>query len=250
MFPYPVPGDQQEPGIGDKIEQVIEPAMRIITGPAVQLGLDLQYPGLRPAQGQLQFVGIHQRDSCSSRTSTADLLAPFAMYAPLTRSDYYGASATSRGHQPTTGLPSAWLAARREGRHQDASHVHHHPVDERAVQLYPGSIAAPTPQAFGGPPRRHQEIGFGVATRRWRALHPAHILQIGAGGKLTGLPALVPLVRRLVLLAGPASSGSPGASRRCQGCSHPRAHLHVQAALSFTSPLRQASGGGPSPPPG
>src|SRR3954466_15883768 len=39
-------------------------------------------------------------------------------------------------------------------------------------------------------------------TRRRRALHPAHILQIGAGGTLTGRQALVPLVRRLVLLAG------------------------------------------------
>jgi len=76
------------------------------------------------------------------------LLAPFAMYAPLTRPDYYGTSATPRSRQPTTGLPAAWLAARREGRHQDASHVHQSPVDERAAQLYPGSIATPTPQAF------------------------------------------------------------------------------------------------------
>ena len=38
--------DQEEGGIGDEVEQVIEPAMRIITGPAVQLGLDLQYPAL------------------------------------------------------------------------------------------------------------------------------------------------------------------------------------------------------------
>ena len=40
----------KERGIGDKVEQVIEPAMRIITGPTVQLGLDPQYPALRPAQ--------------------------------------------------------------------------------------------------------------------------------------------------------------------------------------------------------
>ncbi len=38
-------------GIGDEIEQVIEPAMRIIAGPTVQLGLDLQYPALRLEQG-------------------------------------------------------------------------------------------------------------------------------------------------------------------------------------------------------
>ncbi len=91
------------------------------------------------------------------------------------------------------------------------------------------------------PPRQHRKIGFGVATRRWRALHPAHILQIGAGGTVTGRQALVPLVRRLISLNGPAPSGSTSASRRCQGCSHPRAHLGAQAALSFTSLLRQAS---------
>ncbi len=70
------------------------------------------------------------------------------MYAPLTRSDYYGASATPWRHQPTTGR-ALRLAGRQPGRRrQDASHVHHPPVDERAAQLYPDSIATPTPQAF------------------------------------------------------------------------------------------------------
>src|SRR5258708_5677929 len=35
--------------------------MRIIPGPAVQLGLDLQYPALRHIHGVLQLVGIHRR---------------------------------------------------------------------------------------------------------------------------------------------------------------------------------------------
>src|SRR6185312_9953595 len=42
-------------------EQIIKPAMRIITGPLVQLGLDLQYPDLGPHQGRLQLVGVHRR---------------------------------------------------------------------------------------------------------------------------------------------------------------------------------------------
>jgi hypothetical protein len=33
-------------GIGDEVEKVIEPAMRIIARPTVQLRLDLQYPPL------------------------------------------------------------------------------------------------------------------------------------------------------------------------------------------------------------
>src|SRR6266568_717448 len=62
VSPYPVPCDQQERRITDKVEQIIEPAMRIITGPRVQLGLDLQYPPLGPIQSRLGWcVGIHQR---------------------------------------------------------------------------------------------------------------------------------------------------------------------------------------------
>src|SRR3954451_11219888 len=38
VAPHPSPADQQEGGIGDEVEQVIEPAMRIIAGPTVQLG--------------------------------------------------------------------------------------------------------------------------------------------------------------------------------------------------------------------
>ena len=53
VAPHPDPCNQQEPGIGDKVEQVAEPAMRIIYGPAVQLGLDLQYPALCLVKGVL-----------------------------------------------------------------------------------------------------------------------------------------------------------------------------------------------------
>jgi hypothetical protein len=52
--------------------------------------------------------------------------------------------------------------------------------------------------------------------------NPAHIRQVGAGGSLLrGFQVLVPHVHRPVLLAGPAPSGSAGASRRCQGCFPP-----------------------------
>ena len=63
VVPHPIPGHQEEPGIGDKIEQIVEPAIRLITSPAVQPGLDLQYPDLGPCQGRFQLVGIHQRNS-------------------------------------------------------------------------------------------------------------------------------------------------------------------------------------------
>ena len=47
--------------IGHEIEQVVAPAMRIITGPTVQLGLDLQYPLLRLKDSVLEFVDDHRR---------------------------------------------------------------------------------------------------------------------------------------------------------------------------------------------
>src|SRR6266545_900147 len=65
------------------------------------------------------------------------------------RTDYYGGSATPGCRQPTAGLPAAVLAARREGRHPGASHVHDVPVGGGGgAQLFPGSLATPTPQPF------------------------------------------------------------------------------------------------------
>jgi hypothetical protein len=80
VCPHPIPGHQQEGRIGYEVEHVVEPAMRIITGPTVQFGLDLQYPLLRPMQGVLQFVGVHRRRPPDIPASdTADLLTPFAL---------------------------------------------------------------------------------------------------------------------------------------------------------------------------
>src|SRR5664279_5753251 len=57
VTPHPNPRHQKERGIGDEIEQIVEPAMRITTSPTVQLGLDLQHPQLRRKDGALQIVG-------------------------------------------------------------------------------------------------------------------------------------------------------------------------------------------------
>ncbi len=93
IAPHPAPCHKQERGIGDKVEQVAEPAMRIINGPAVQFGLDLQYPALSHVKGLLQLVGIHRRPPGIPASFLHDLLASFAMHASLTRPDYYEASA-------------------------------------------------------------------------------------------------------------------------------------------------------------
>ena len=57
------------PGSADEVEQIIEPAMRIIIGPSVQLGLDLQYPTLRPIQGGRPVRRYSPATSWHSHTS-------------------------------------------------------------------------------------------------------------------------------------------------------------------------------------
>jgi hypothetical protein len=65
---------------------------------------------------------------------------------------------------------------------------------------------------------------------------------------LTGLCTLVPRVRLLALLAGPAPSGSADASRRCRGCFPPSPAPPDRTAPSFVRLLRQPDGEVVSPP--
>jgi hypothetical protein len=130
----------------------------------VQFGLDLQYPPLRATQRQWlarRHVGIHQRPP-SIPTSALLTYWPPSPCARLSRA------------RTTTGPPShPWPSvddgpapdhtgrlARRAVMH--GSRVHHHPVDEGGAQLYPDSIATPTPQTSTWPPHRRRITGFGV----------------------------------------------------------------------------------------
>jgi hypothetical protein len=70
------------------------------------------------------------------------------MWTAFPSSDYYGGSAPLPGPRPTTDLPAAALAARPDGRPRSGSHVHHVPIDGGGAQLFPGSLAASTPQTF------------------------------------------------------------------------------------------------------
>lgn len=96
-------------------------------------------------------------------------------------SEYYGGSAPSRSRQLTTSLPAAPPDAGTDGQDRDGSHVHHAPIDRGSVQLFPGSLATSTPQAF------LVASSDGVNSRRWSHLTvhrfgahccPAHIRQI------------------------------------------------------------------------
>src|SRR5664280_1180512 len=44
IAPHPTPCHQQHGGVDNEIEQIVEPASRILAGPSVQLRLDPQYP--------------------------------------------------------------------------------------------------------------------------------------------------------------------------------------------------------------
>ena len=70
------------------------------------------------------------------------------MYAPLARSDYYETSVPSRGPWSATDLPVAGLAARRGGRPQTVPTFTSRSIGQAGTQLYPDSIATPTPQTF------------------------------------------------------------------------------------------------------
>jgi len=124
VIPHPIPRHQQERGIGHEVEHIIEPTMRIIIGPTVQLGLDLQYSALGPIQGQLRIVGIHRRAPGIPASSTANLLAPFAMCPPLACSDYYRASAPSRAFGRRRAYPDHPAGHWRAGATRNGSRVH------------------------------------------------------------------------------------------------------------------------------
>lgn len=110
--------------------------------------------------------------------------------------DYYEASAPPHGQQSATDLPLAELAARRVGRPRAVPTFTMRSIGQGGTQLYSGSIATTTPQAFivASPPTELD--GFGVKALDLTAedpvhCRPAHIRQVGAGFAITERPALV-----------------------------------------------------------
>jgi hypothetical protein len=109
------------------------------------------------------------------------------------------------------------------------------------AQLFPGSLATGTPQAFPVASSVAKAVTLGVA-----APHAAHRCPACAADRptsarfepalpLAGVPPLVHCaLHRPALLAGPGPSGSADPSRRCQGCSHPAWRLPGRATLSFS----------------
>jgi hypothetical protein len=57
----PLPGHQQGGLITNQVEQITEPLLRLGPCPSVQLALVIEYPTLRPVQGQLVDGAAIQR---------------------------------------------------------------------------------------------------------------------------------------------------------------------------------------------
>lgn len=123
-------------------------------------------------------------------------------------------------------------------------------IGQGGTQLYPGSIAAPTPQTFDAASPPTVKDGFGVSHHHKFlegnpggdcALHPGPYppdssRQRGYGASTTGSLTLY----LLTSLDEPAPSGSAGTSRLCRG--HPPRRSPDQAAPSFSRAAATARG--------
>jgi len=125
----------------------------------------------------------------------------------------------------------------------------------RSAEEEPGCVPAASPwvrrRPSPWPPRAGQRATPGSSRRkRPGGTHRARPLstRFEPVYGLKDVTAPVPRVLLSATLTGPGPSGSTGTSRLCQGCSRPPRHHPDQAALSFTTLLRQDGGEGLSPP--
>ena len=176
--------------------------------------------------------------SWHSMTTTADSLPPFAKWTAFPSSDYYGGSAPSRVHQPTTGLPCAALAVRSTGRSRNGSHVHCVSIDGGGAQLFSDSISAGTPQTFpaasDGAIRDHRRSRLAVNKVGARCI-PTQIRQVRVGFTITEVQPLVHLRYTFPSCSpNPDRLAVPARPGFVRAASHPPRRLPDQAALSFT----------------
>ena len=171
VAPHPTPGDQQEAGIGNEIEQVVEPAMWIITSPTVQLGLDLQYPALGLYQGPFQFVGIHRRQPPGIPVSLPLTCWPPWPCGRLSRPPRRVVTPATTTGPPPHPRPSAGIgpARRRAGcpagrATADGSHVHH--AIDRSGRC--PALLRQHRHAYAAALQRGLPTGTGTRLRSWR----------------------------------------------------------------------------------
>src|SRR6266545_3285486 len=210
--------------------------MRVITGPLVQLGLDLLYPPFRrPRQGPVtdrRRVGIHRRPPGIPASVLPACWPPWPC-GRLSRPPWWVVTPTTTPGPPPHHVAMGWQracpstgpAARRCGRPRVVPTFVTKPLVQVGGQLYPGSFATPTPQTFSVASPPANTSGFGVdptIAGRGHALRtgpypPGWSRLDSYGASPTGSLAF----HLLVLLAEPGSSGSADPPRRCRGCFPP-----------------------------
>src|SRR6476660_548856 len=160
IAPHPIPRHQQERRIADEVEQIIEPAMSIITGPSMQFGLDLPYPTLGSIKFKRQLVGIHRRSPGLPASSLPACWPPWPC-GRLSRPPWRvvtPATTTGPPPRPTSSAGNAPARSRTgctgEGRGRTVPAFTTQPIDGVGVQLCPSGIATTTPWAFTVASRR------------------------------------------------------------------------------------------------
>jgi hypothetical protein len=221
--------------------------MRVLTGPTVQLGLDLQYPAFRPCQGVLQLVGIHRRQPPGLPVL---LLLTCCPPSPCTR--------LSRARTTTRTPPRPGAVSRRRACPPCCWPPHGmggtRPLPTfttiRSTSEPPSCTPAASPSLRRSPsrwpPHRHVRTGFGVAPTSYtqgRVLHPGpdppdfEPVEELRGFKhwflSYGVSSRLPDPHRLAVPARPVV---------VRAACHLPARLRGSAALSFTSLLRQTGG--------
>src|SRR3954465_14584313 len=234
--------------------------MRIITGPTVQFGLDLQYPALRPEQGQRQFVGVHRRPPGLPLPPLRTCWPPWPCGRLSRPPRRVVTPATTTGPPPHPAPTADNAPARsragctRRGRHRTVPTFTTPPVGGVGVQLCPSGIATTTPWAFTVASRRKgissgKEFPIGIRRSVRTATQPISA-RFELVGRLRGFTrwfltyAFPPRLPNPHRLAVPARLGVVRAA------SHLPRRFPSRAALSFTGLPRQPGGGGLSPPPG
>ena len=154
---------------------------------------------------------------------------------PASNPRRYGGSAPPQADQSTTNPARRFVLDARQGGGPETVPVF---TVIRSSKEEPDSAPAASPQVgrrpspqppgrrfhdFRGVPHPH---GTGCAPL------PAHIHQVRAGKALRGVMPSVPRVLLSDPLTGPTPSGSTGAPRLCQDCSHPTQRLPDRAVLS------------------
>jgi hypothetical protein len=161
------------------------------------------------------------------------------MYAPLARSEYYGASVPPHGPRsdtdpprPRTGGPRPGATARRFPRSLLTDRPGRHPAVPRQPRR---GYAADIHHGLRHRPNDSIPETTASFLKGGRALHtdpypPGWSRHNSYGASDTDSLTLY----LLALIAEPAPSGSTGTSRRCRGCSHPPRRSPAQAAPIFS----------------